>query len=303
MDHEIELDVAAGVSAGSFLARRRQHALPLGTPCFNCATPLRGPWCYACGQAGEDYHRSAFHLVGETIESFTHADGRLWRTLPDLAMSPATLTRAYLAGKRAPQVPPLRLFLVVLLIVFVTGSFTAGMDHTHAHFLQLDAGSQAQLRKLQLHLYAPWDGALSDWARTHLLRAVSNPDLFLAAMGAWAHDFAFLALPLSALLLSLIFAFRRGVLLFDHLVFSMHSLAFQGLLFTTCLCLQRVEGEQAWWLLAFSPVHLFAHMRGVYELGIVGTLARMLVLFIASLIVFVLAMLALVLVGLSALHG
>ena len=29
----------------------------------NCATPLQGPWCHACGQRGEDFHRSIVHLA------------------------------------------------------------------------------------------------------------------------------------------------------------------------------------------------------------------------------------------------
>jgi len=301
MDHDIETDIAAGLSAGGFLAWRRKHAAPPGTPCYNCGTPLRGPWCYACGQLGEDFHRSAYHLIGETIESFTHADGRLWRTLPRLVRDPAGLTRDYLAGKRAPQVPPLRLFLVVLLLVFLAGSWASSTNHIQ--FVQVDhpADAQAELQKLQIHIYKPWDDALNNWARTHLTRAISNPNLFVAAMGAWAHDFAFLALPISALLLSMLFVFRRGVLLFDHLVFSMHSLAFQGLLFFAAVLLQPFAGDAAWRLLLASPVHLFFHMRGVYGLSWFGTLVRMFVLFIGSSVAFGLMMLALVLVGLASL--
>jgi hypothetical protein len=301
MDHEIGMDVAAGLSAGGFISTRGKHALPLGTPCFNCATPLRGPWCYACGQLGEDFHRSAFHLIGEVFESFTHADGRLWRTLPHLVMRPAVLTRDYLAGKRAPQVPPLRLFLVVLLIVFVVGQLANSTGKSHFAIVQLDPSDKADLQNLKIEMYQPWDKWMSDWGRTHLMRAVEHPDRLAQAMGAWAHDFAFLTLPISAMILSALFVFRRRFVLFDHLVFSMHSLSFLGLLFIPVMLLS-AAGIHAWQLMFIAPVHLFFHLRGVYELGKFGTLVRMLVLGLCSSIALGLVMAALVLVGLAALQ-
>jgi hypothetical protein len=124
MAHEIE--TAAADSLGGFFRFRRRaaHTAPVGSPCANCATPLMGPWCYACGQLGEDFHRSLKHLVIEACEGFVHFDGRLWRTVPDLLLHPARLTRAYLDGRRAPQVPPLRMLFVTLLILFLVGSAT-----------------------------------------------------------------------------------------------------------------------------------------------------------------------------------
>ena len=122
-----------------------------------------------------------------------------------------------------------------------------------------------------------------------------------AAMGAWAHDFAFLTLPLSGLLLSMLFMFNRRFVLFDHLVFSMHSLSFLGLLFVTAFGLQAAAGPIGLKVLWLSPIHLFAHMRGVYGTSTFGTLLRMAVLFTLSSIVFGLLMLGLVLVGLQTL--
>lgn len=300
MDHSLETDVAAAASAGGFLQWRRKHAVPPGTPCYNCATPLRGPWCFACGQLGEDFHRSIWHLLAESFESFFHADGRLWRTLPRLITSPAGLTHDYLSGKRAPQLPPLRLFLVVLLLVFVAGSLAAGPMEPNLHGGPDDI---AQINKMHFHVYAPWDEFLNGWVRDHLGRAVAHPERLLAAMEAWAHDFAFLALPVSALILSGIFIFRRGYYAFDHLIFSMHSLSFQGLLVVTFLMINEFTNWPAGVLLLASPVHLFAHMRGVYKTSVLGTLFRMLVLFTASSIAYAIMMVGLVIVGLAALRA
>lgn len=121
-----EGEVAAAISVGSVWRRAAARAMPLGASCPNCATPLAGPWCHACGQSGEDFHRSIGRLCGEVLEGLLHLDGRLWRTLPALMLRPAELTRGYLDGHRAPQIPPLRLFLVILLAIFVVGGMTGG---------------------------------------------------------------------------------------------------------------------------------------------------------------------------------
>jgi len=301
MNHDIETEIAAGLSAGGFITSRGKHALPLGTPCYNCGTPLQGPWCCACGQFGGDYHRSAFHLVAEAFESFTHADGRLWKTLPHLVWRPAALTHDYLAGKRASQVPPMRMFLVVLLVVFIIGSLASSADRIHFADLRIDPNDRASLQGFNIHIYQPWDAWLNNWARIHLGRAIDHPDRFVAAMGTWAHDFAFLMLPISALILAMLFAFRRRFVLFDHLIFSMHSLSFQGILVSGWMGL-RLVGLQLWPLLFFSPVHLFFHMRGVYGLGKMSTLLRMAVLFVMSSFALGLVMMGLLLVGLETLN-
>jgi hypothetical protein len=301
MDHSVETDVAAAGSAGGLLAWRKKHAQPPGSACFNCGTRLLGPWCYQCGQFGEDFHRKAHHLIFEACEGLFHADGRLWQTLPRLLVRPASLTRDYLAGKRAPQVPPLRVFLVVLLLVFFAGERATGKDQSNVSVLKMDAADRAALMKSEVHLHSKWDPELTAWLRAHVGAAVDHPDALLSAMGAWAHDFAFLTLPLSGLLLSIIFIFRRRFVLFDHLVFSMHSLSFQGLLFTGFVVGEALVGSTAQYLLWLSPVHLFAHMRGVYGTSIFGTLLRMAILFTLSCIIVSLMMMGLLVVGLATL--
>src|SRR5690348_1239433 len=118
----LELEAAATDSLGAFLRRRPKHALPVGSPCPNCATTLQGPWCHACGQSAEDFHRSLWRLMVEALGGVFEFDSRLWRTLPNLILRPARLTRQYLDGHRAPQAPPFRTFLIVVVLVFLVGS-------------------------------------------------------------------------------------------------------------------------------------------------------------------------------------
>ena len=275
-----------------------KHALPPGTPCYNCATPLIGQWCHVCGQAPHDFHRSAWALAAEAFESFFHADGRLWRTLWRLVRNPARLTRDYLAGKRAPQIPPLRLFLVVLLIVFLIGSWaTRGVSLVQMGKPSAALQTEMDASPVELGLPPAMNAAATHWLRGHLSLALAKPDDLVSAMRDRAENFAFLMLPISALLLAMIFVLRRGFVLFDHLIFSMHSLSFQGLLISLAV----LAGQG--WLLWAAPVHLFAHMRGVYGTGIVGTLTRMSVLFVLTTVAFSLLLVALIVAGLRVLHA
>ena len=323
MAHELEL--AAADSGGAFL-RRKPHAelAPIGTPCANCATPLQGPWCHACGQSGEDFHRSIVRLGAEVIEGLIHADGRLWRTLPDLMLRPGRLTRAYLEGHRAPQIPPLRLFLVVLLTLFVVGGITGGGKLVHVNqdttvtvgnrkvttstgTKTLDQLTPEQRAKLQESIGnvkvtvagdKP-DPAATNWLKDRLTRTLADPERFYLILEQWSERFAILMLPVSALLLSLLFVFQRRFYLFDHTILSLHSLSAMGVLVSLTLALNAALGDWGNLLLLPVPVHLFVHMRGVYRTSVLGTLIRMNLLFIGSSFFAGLLVIGLIAVGLN----
>lgn len=319
MSHELEL--AAADSAGGFLHWRRKKkeeadpAEPSG-PCANCATPLLGPWCHQCGQLAEDFHRSTWRLLGEAVEGLFHFDGRLWRTLPHLFLRPDRLTRDFLDGHRAPQVPPLRLFLVVLLLVFTCGSIggagsavTIVMDDNGkviGKTERLDqltpqqrALAKASIMKVKVATGSNAGADLGGWVQGRLLRVLDDPDKFMLVLEKWSERFAFLMLPLAAGLLGLLFVFQRRFYFYDHIIFSLHSLSASGVLLSVVLVTNLITDQLAGLLLLAAPVHLFVHMRGVYQTSVLGTLARMALLFVFSSLGYALLMLGLVVVGLS----
>lgn len=288
-----ELEAAAIDSVPAVLARPPKHALPVGAPCPNCATPLAGPWCQACGQSSDDFHRSLAKLAGEALEGIFELDSRLWRTLPDLALRPARLTRRYLDGHRVAQIPPFRLFLIVVVLVFLA----AGLGPPKRAPI-VDLGNQKAPQQSGFHIHvAPAANLTDQWLTARINAAAKDPVRFEATLTEWAQRLAVLALPLSAGLLGLLFFWRRGVYMFDHLIFSMHSLSFQGLLVAIVMAGSQLTGWFGW-LLLIAPVHLFVHLRGTYGLGVFGTLARMAVLMVGSAIGFGLALVGLVLIGL-----
>jgi hypothetical protein len=290
MAHEI--DAAALDGAQAVAGRKPAHTLPIGAPCPNCATALAGPWCHACGQSSEDFHRSLAKLAAEAIGGLFDFDSRLWRTLPDLCLRPARLTRDFLDGHRVAQVPPFRLFLVVVVLVFLVGGLGAG--HTKVVVARATPNSPDPVAR---YIATHQNPVLEQWVAPRVKAIAKDPDRFVASLSAWAQRLVFLALPLSAGFLGAMFFWRRGVYMFDHLIFSMHSLSFQGLLLSVSMLATNVDGAFGW-LLLLAPAHLFAHLKGVYGLGVFGTLARMLALFVGSLVGLIVAMAALVLIGL-----
>ena len=85
--------------------------------CLNCGTRLLGEHCHRCGQAGH-VHRTMGAIGHELLHGVFHFEGKIWRTLPMLALRPGELTRRYIAGERARFVSPLALFLFSVFLMF-----------------------------------------------------------------------------------------------------------------------------------------------------------------------------------------
>ena len=124
--------------------------------------------------------------------------------------------------------------------------------------------------------------AFRNWVSVRAEAIRAEPGRFALILGVWAQRVVMMMLPVSALILACLFFWRREVFLFDHLIFSMHSLSFQLLLITASFLLAMGVGPVAWNLLWLAPVHLFVHMREAYTSGTVATLLRMSVLFTAT---------------------
>ncbi len=93
---------------------------PLTQVCANCGSALDGQYCAACGQRHEPHLHTVAHFAAEALESISHADSRLWKTLWYLLCRPGFLTREFFAGKRVRYLPPFRLYLVISVVFFLS---------------------------------------------------------------------------------------------------------------------------------------------------------------------------------------
>ena len=99
---------------------------------------------------------------------------------------------------------------------------------------------------------------------------LENPDLALYKIQQTAYKFSFLLVPLSLPFLWLLFPFRRGITMYDHTVFALYSLSFMSLLLVTMALMSvgpPVLQNAVPWLIWAIPLHMYAQLKGAYELG------------------------------------
>lgn len=132
-----EIEAAADAVTGGLLARAVDGGVNGAeggneSTCLNCGTTLIGAHCHACGQAAH-VHRSLSAIWHDIAHGVLHFEGKIWRTLPLLAVRPGELTRRYIAGERTRFISPLALFLFSIFLMFalfsIFGAKLAGPDY------------------------------------------------------------------------------------------------------------------------------------------------------------------------------
>ncbi len=109
--------VTGGAAARAAEPRAGEAAHGRDAVCLNCGSGLVGDYCHACGQQAH-VHRTIAAWWHDLAHGVLHLDGKIWRTLPLLAIRPGELTRRYVDGERAKFVSPLALFLFATFLMF-----------------------------------------------------------------------------------------------------------------------------------------------------------------------------------------
>lgn len=111
------------------------------------------------------------------------------------------------------------------------------------------------------------DGA--DALNERVRKKFENPDLALYQIQDAASKFSFLLAPMSLPFIWLLFLWKRGVTLYDHMAYALYALAFAALLFSAVTLLEHLPngGAIGGTLLLALPVHMFFHLGGTYGLG------------------------------------
>lgn len=307
-----ELETAGLASAGGLSPGGRADLS--GQPCRNCGESVEQRHCPRCGQLAASYHRPFFALIAESISDSMALDGRVARTLPLLLFRPGVLTKRYVSGRRARYVPPFRLFLLSsLLFYFVSFAFLEqadwlriGASLDRAPTLSIEERSELEelgiLRKNAARTpAAPADvtaqensqnqteqlgaierpvPAVENEAEEHIRRVTQNPRLFLATVKTWAPRLSLLFVPLTMLVLALMYFWRRRVYVYDHAIHALHLHSWIYLVATSAIGLGAFigAGEAALVFLLILPVYVFFSLRAAYGSGIVSSLARTLLL-------------------------
>ena len=86
--------------------------------CLNCNYVVENRFCPNCGQENTDTRKTFHHLFVHFFEDLTHYENAFWKTIKNLFLKPASLTKEYLSGKRLSYLAPVRLYIFISFITF-----------------------------------------------------------------------------------------------------------------------------------------------------------------------------------------
>lgn len=204
-----------------FNSKLMDEEAPESSPCHNCGSTLTGVYCAQCGQRDLDFRRDWRGLVSEISSTFLHLDGKVPQGLFALLFRPGYLTKRFLEGARASQIPPLRLYLFVSLGFFIW--IAQSPDQEVISVSVADPGVEL------VEAGANPDGAFETWLVSKLDDPKSVGDRFVI----WLPRAFLIGVPLLALFSRLLF-WRQPLVYLEHLVLSLHlqSFAFLWILLT-----------------------------------------------------------------------
>jgi hypothetical protein len=96
------------------------HKSPLreDKTCLNCNHVVAGRFCPNCGQENADTRKTFYHLFVHFFEDLTHYENAFWKTIKNLLLRPASLSKEYLSGKRLSYLAPVRLYIFISFVTF-----------------------------------------------------------------------------------------------------------------------------------------------------------------------------------------
>ncbi|OYU81221.1 MAG: hypothetical protein CFE23_05505 [Flavobacterium sp. BFFFF1] len=93
--------------------------------CLNCNHVVHQRFCPNCGQENTDSRKTFHHLFIHFFEDLTHYENAFWKTIRNLLLKPASLSKEYLSGKRLSYLAPVRLYIFISFITFFVISIVA----------------------------------------------------------------------------------------------------------------------------------------------------------------------------------
>lgn len=232
------------------------------TRCRNCGSAFTGDYCPSCGQRDIDLRRDWRGLVEEYASSMFNFDGKVPRGIFQLLFRPGSATRDYLDGKRARQMPPVRLYLFASLVFFV---WIAALQHGELGAYHFETPPPAESS------FVP--AAESEFAKS-FTENFSDPESFRTAFNTWLPRVFLFGAPLLAGVTRLLFR-KRELVYLEHVILSLHLQTFAllwllllGLLGAALGFFWPVAGTMAWKiLLCWLPLYPVLALRRVFELG------------------------------------
>jgi Protein of unknown function (DUF3667) len=87
--------------------------------CLNCGSIVAGKYCQQCGQENIEPGMTILGLVQHFFYDITHFDGKYFDTLGKLFKKPGYLSKAFMEGKRASFVDPVKMYIFTSAFFFL----------------------------------------------------------------------------------------------------------------------------------------------------------------------------------------
>lgn len=135
-----------------------------------------------------------------------------------------------------------------------------------------------------------------------LVKAASNPKLFIISAFSWAHKLAILLLPINAIALAIVYIYKRKYYIYDHLLVSMTMMSFVFLSISLSLWLPAPYGGILYgFLFILTPINFFFTLKGTYDSGWLGAFFK--TLFICAITTISFSSLILLIMGVAAYYS
>lgn len=288
--------------------------------CRNCQAAVSGEYCSSCGQREGRADQRFLDLAGELTGDLFDMDSRVWRTLFSLLFRPGFLSAEFIAGRRARYLPPLRLYLVISFILFLTISISTNnplSDPAPGPLQVTDNGlvitanpedlddNMAEAGSTEEGLAPPdpntWDGEIGiadenspQWVKDidrrmeeNVVKLREDPRALSEAIVDYVPQMMFLLLPLFALLIQFTYLFS-GFHYLQHLVFALHFHSFAYLVYLITMAIEYTGVHADGWILLALLVYLPLGLKRTYSSGWRGAIGKS--LFIAFAYAVMLAM-------------
>jgi len=221
--------------------------------CLNCGQNVHDRFCSYCGQENREPHETFWGLLVHFIEDIFHYDGKLFSTVKQLFLKPGYLSAEYLRGKRTVYLHPIRFYLftsafffICLFYVFhpvekmLEVSESKNKVESSESILTIQNGliqdKKDNPKTFEAYLFEqsklPLEKRDTEFEQK-LIKQVYNSGkqytnpatLFEDLLETMLHKMStllFIALPLLAFLLQLVFIRRKGFYYMHHGIFVLH---------------------------------------------------------------------------------
>lgn len=266
---------------------------------MNCNKLLHGEnYCPQCGQLNNQHKQGVFEYIGSSFAYIFGADSRLLSTLPLLFFQPGVLATKYNAGQRDRYVPPLRLFIWLLLMIVIWQKFNLigndsnsqsiilNQSQTDSSYVDdstgvnIDLGETNEDAIAEYAIAKPEVSELDGLAHLNLEPSIMNrlTYRFFRSFGklnrgtflrAFLDKLLFILLiftPFFGVWLKLLYLRKRSFYLLDHLVFILFNHSFLLLLLLLGLVLELwISFQSLSWILLIYVIYLWISFRNFYK--------------------------------------